>query len=203
VQANRYKLAVMDTCGVESSLSALHKTIHLTSNVGLNGTVNLIWSHYEGFYFGSYNIYRGDSPGNLTLLSTIASTLNSYTDLTPPDGVYYYVIEVEGISCDPSRDVIVSRSNVVYIAPNSIADVNASILSVYPIPASDELHLAVSSDALGNDVVLTSTTGAIVVQQKITSEKMSLSLEACAAGFYILQVRDGNSVVATRRVVVE
>jgi hypothetical protein len=61
----------------------------------------------------------------------------------------------------------------------------------------------VSGDALGNDVVLTSTTGAIVVQQKITSEKMSLSLEACAAGFYILQVRDGNSVVATRRVVVE
>jgi hypothetical protein len=163
----------------------------------------LIWSHYEGFYFGSYNIYRGDSPGNLTLLSTIASNLNSYTDLTPPDGVYYYVIEVEGISCDPSRDVIVSRSNVVYIAPNSIAQVNESILSVYPIPASDELHLALSSDALGHNVVLTSTTGAIVVQQKITSEKMSLSLDACAAGFYILQVRDGNGVVATRRVVVE
>ena len=203
VQANRYKLAVMDTCGVESSLSALHKTIHLTSNIGLNGTVNLIWSHYEGFYFGSYNIYRGDNPGNLTLLSTIASNLNSFTDLNPPTGVYYYVIEVEGISCDPSRDVIVSRSNVVYIAPNSIAQVNTSILSVYPIPASDELHLALSSDALGKDVVITSTTGAIVVQQKITSEKMSLSLDACAAGLYILQVRDGNSVVATRRVVVE
>jgi hypothetical protein len=203
IQASKYKLALIDTCGIESSMSALHKTIHLTSNIGLNGTVNLIWSHYEGFYFGSYNIYRGDSPGNLTLLSTIASNLNSYTDITPPDGVYYYVIEVEGISCDPSRDVIVSRSNVVYIAPNSIAQANASILSVYPIPASDELHLALSSDVLGNDVVLTSTTGAIVVQQKITSEKMSLSLDACASGFYILQLRDGNSVVATRRVVVE
>jgi hypothetical protein len=118
-------------------------------------------------------------------------------------GNFYYVIEVEGISCDPSRDVIVSRSNVVYIAPNSIAQVNASILSVYPIPASDELHLAVSNDALGNYVVLMSTTGAIVAQQKITSEKVSLPLDACASGFYILQLRDGNSVVATRRVVVE
>ena len=48
IRAWRYKIASVDNCGNESILSLHHKTIHLTSNVGLNGDINLIWSHYEG-----------------------------------------------------------------------------------------------------------------------------------------------------------
>ena len=48
IRAWRYKIASVDDCCNESILSLHHKTIHLTSNVGLNADINLIWSHYEG-----------------------------------------------------------------------------------------------------------------------------------------------------------
>ena len=202
VQASRYKLALIDTCGTESSLTSHHKTIHLTFNMGMNGTVNLIWSHYEGFYFGSYTIYRGDSPGNLSLLATIASNLNSYTDLNPPAGNFYYVIEVEGVSCDPTRDVIVSRSNVILVNPINVEEEHEPIVALYPNPTYSMLQLQLNTGTVGKDIVITSATGAIVAQQKITNDTMIISMDDCAAGFYILQVRDGNQILTSRQVIV-
>ena len=104
VQAYRYKLSVVDSCGVESDLGDFHKTIHLTINQGIGSAWNLIWSGYEGFTYPSYNIYRGISSNNMVLLTTIASNLNSYTDLTAPSGQLYYQIEVvSSYNCDPSK----------------------------------------------------------------------------------------------------
>ncbi len=50
----------------------------------------------------------------MVLLTTIASNLNSYTDLTAPAGQLYYQIEVvSSYTCDPSRSFNSSRSNIV------------------------------------------------------------------------------------------
>ena len=94
VQANRYKLGFRDSCGIASDISANHKTIHLTVNQGVGNTWNLIWDAYEGFTFASYLIYRGTAPDSMTLLTTIASTLYTYTDLTPTTPVYYAIAVV-------------------------------------------------------------------------------------------------------------
>lgn len=94
VRAYRYKLAAVDTCGGVTLLSDFHKSIHLTINAGLNGTWNLIWDGYVGFPFWSYAIYRGTTPANMTLLTQLPATLNSYTDLNPPTGTLFYMIEV-------------------------------------------------------------------------------------------------------------
>ncbi|MFL5753337.1 MAG: PKD domain-containing protein, partial [Bacteroidia bacterium] len=40
-QSYRYKISIKDTCGVETLLSAYHKTIHLTINAGAGSTWNL------------------------------------------------------------------------------------------------------------------------------------------------------------------
>ena len=95
VRANRYKLTMIDTCGTESAPSQHHKTIHLSANEGVNDENNLIWSHYEGFPFSYYRIYRGTMPSNLTLLDSIPSNLNSYTDVTPPAGLVFYMVTVQ------------------------------------------------------------------------------------------------------------
>ncbi len=58
-QAERYELGIRDSCGILSSLSTYHKTIHLTINQGVGSTWNLLWNNYEGFTFGTFNIYRG------------------------------------------------------------------------------------------------------------------------------------------------
>jgi hypothetical protein len=200
-QASRYKLALIDTCGIESFLTPQHKTIHLTSNVGLNNSINLIWSHYEGFYFGSYNIYRGDAANNLTLLTTIASNLNSYSDLNPLAGTTYYVIEVEGISCDPTREVVFSRSNVITLSTENIEESIASKMAVFPNPTSDMINIILNVNEAGKSIVLTSITGEHLLERNTNNTSFQLNMEAYASGIYLLQLRDMNGVVESTRIV--
>ncbi|MFH1322112.1 MAG: FG-GAP-like repeat-containing protein [Bacteroidota bacterium] len=118
----RYKLTAGDTCisESESEMSPLHKSIHLTVNLGLNGEINLIWDHYVGFPFGTYYIYRGSSPNDMDSLDALPSNLNSYTDFSPPSGqLYYQVAAVHPTGCTATlktKDYNSSKSNTSSIA---------------------------------------------------------------------------------------
>ena len=110
----RYKISVVDSCGIESILSEYHKTMHLTMNLGLNNSVNLIWDHYEGFSYNTYSIYRRTND-EWELIATVPSNLTSYTDFDPVlDETLYYVIEIQHpYGCDPTKtNRNISRSNV-------------------------------------------------------------------------------------------
>jgi hypothetical protein len=196
VQASRYKLAINDLCNIVSTNSPLHKTIHLTSNVGLNNTVNLIWSHYEGVDFLSYNIYRGSNPADMTLLATIASNLNSYTDLNPLSGQAYYFIEVEGIACDPSRSTQTSRSNIINYEVIGIDEVENSSLKVYPNPANNQITLQCDASRIGNTYVIFDVTGREVLQGKIGSFVTDIAIEQLSKGEYILKIGNDRVKIA-------
>jgi hypothetical protein len=122
-QSNRYVITTVDLCG-ESQLSSPHKTIHLTSNQGVNNEINLIWNAYEGFNSGFYNIYRGSSIQNMLQIAQVASTNLSYTDVFPPSPPNFYQIEaVNPQGCVPSfkvDDYSSSKSNTVQINTTSI-----------------------------------------------------------------------------------
>lgn len=94
-RAYRYGLKAVDTLGNVSAMGKIHKTMHLTANKGVGSEVNLIWTHYEGFPFSTYKIYRGTKPWNMILLDSIQSSLSSYTDLNPPSGLLFYTILID------------------------------------------------------------------------------------------------------------
>ena len=133
-QSNRYVITTVDACG-ESSYSTPHKTIHLTSNVGINNEVNLIWNAYEGFNSGFYNIYRGSSSQNMQQIAQVASSNLSYSDLTPPAPPLFYQIEaVNSQGCVPSfkvEDYSSSRSNVVQITLQGVSSTNEQNPTIY------------------------------------------------------------------------
>jgi PKD repeat protein len=130
VQAYRYKLAAVDTCGGVTLLSDFHKTIHLTINAGLNGSWNLIWDGYQGFPFGTYRIYRGTTASNMSLLTQLPSTATSYTDLNPPSGTVFYQIEViKNNGCYP--DTIYSKANTNYNTSRSNTANNGGITPIF------------------------------------------------------------------------
>ncbi len=188
VQASRYKIGVLDVCEVTSTLSTLHKTVHLTSNLGVGNTVNLIWSHYEGASFDSYVIYRGDSEDNLTPLATIASNLNSYTDLLPiPNG--YYMVEVEGIVCDPSRELITSRSNVISLNETSVAEIDAWQVALYPNPAQTHFNLVLSENWIGAHYALLDLQGRVIRAGDIGQTRLRIPASDLSNGHYTLQLR--------------
>lgn len=191
VQANRYKLALIDTCGILSSGSSFHKTIHLAINQGLGNNVNLIWSDYQGLDFGSYSIYRGTSPNTLNLLTTIASNLNSYTDVNPPAGETYYMIEVASVSCDPSRSVVYSHSNIIdsMVGIDDFESASSSI-SLYPNPAKTNIVLQVNTPLIGQDYVIFDAIGKVIYKSKIQSANEIIHLENFNNGNYFVKVNE-------------
>ena len=148
-QANRYELGFRDSCGVIALQSTQHKTVHLTISQGIGNTWNLGWDAYEGFSFGSYYLYRGTTPSNMTLLTTIASNLFSYTDLNPPVGTVYYVIGVDNPNpCTPARisspntSISSSLSNIVTNRVTGVQSIlDESSITVFPNPASETIDV--------------------------------------------------------------
>jgi len=201
-QAYRYEISAVDTCGAETVLSAYHKSIHLTINQGMGTTYNLIWSYYEGFTFPSYNIYRGTSPSNMTLLTTLASTLNSYTDLTPPTGYVYYQIEaVNPNPCTPSKTNYNSaKSN---IASNNVSGIynymdNIIGVSVYPNPANDNITIEnpdIIKDAM---ISIYNIQGQLLLQQTLRQTKTKIDISKIAKGLYILKIGSQEGIAVKR-----
>lgn len=208
-QAYRYKLSLKDTCGIESLLSSYHKTIHLTINAGVGGAWNLIWNHYEGVSFGTYNIYRGTALNNMTLLTSIASTNNSYSDLTPPGGTVYYQIEVVNPgSCNPSARIAVnyssSRSNIVNVLPTGINGYYemAESISVMPNPFSDELTISIGKISSKNyTLLLTDVLGKVIVQKTDNNPVQQFKLSELPAGVYYLTIVDESNNRFTKKMI--
>ncbi|MEJ6695610.1 MAG: PKD domain-containing protein [Chitinophagales bacterium] len=188
VQAYRYKITALDTCGAETPLSEFHKTIHLTINQGVNNAKNLIWSHYEGITFGSYNIYRGTTANNLTLLTTIQSNLNSFTDLSAPTASVYYQIEVvKPNSCNPTKSTNYgsAKSNIVNDGTTAIAEFTDARFKLYPNPSSEEINIETTFENVGEEFVLLDYVGRVVHEGKIESTQMTINVSEMAQGVYL------------------
>jgi hypothetical protein len=182
IQSNKYSLGVRDNCSDQYYSSPLadgysHKTIHLTANIGVNGNVNLIWSPYEGISFSSYNIYRGSVSSGLNLIATVASNNLSYTDIAPPVNEMLYVIEVAGLGCDPSREMMFSRSNVMNMLASGISEDSRLSFQVFPNPASTNMTIQVNESDLGSQVFIFNAIGQEVLSKRITSTSQLLNIE--------------------------
>jgi len=188
-QASRYKLGLVDTCGTLSSTSEMHKTMHLTLNLGVGGTVNLIWSGYEGINFGSYKIYRGTTLDNMSVLITIQSSLNSYTDLTPPSGTVFYQLEIVIPGCNPTAfGFLSSRSNIANTGTIGFEQLNLDDVRVFPNPT--DVGFTIQSNALiaGESIELLDQVGRLVLQTNAAVNSTYVSIAHLAKGIYFLRL---------------
>lgn len=196
-QANIYKVSIVDTLGLESLTSEAHKLIHLTVNEGPGGSWNLIWNHYQGFNYSSYDIYRGSQAEGLTYLTTISSNQNSYTDTDPPTGVVYYqVVCTNPNGCTPTAKTTIdyssSKSN---IADNKEIITNINNLNynnqyiVYPNPFKDEaiLHIKNMNHSEKN-ILIHNQVGQIVISFNTTNDKVILKRDNLPSGIYYITV---------------
>lgn len=214
--AYRYRITAVDTCGTETPPSPIHKTIHLTINAGLNNTWNLIWDGYTGFNFGSYRIYRGGDSTQLTMLTQIQSTLNSYTDLNPPAGKVYYQIEVVAPhTCYPDSffnkaqtNYNTSRSNHVNTSMAGGAGINEKMVtdfaaSVYPNPTDGLFELELVSAKQGDFQVsvvnvLGETIYSIEDIHVAGKTNQTIDLRKFARGVYNVVIQNGNDRIVKK-----
>lgn len=196
IQANRYGIGTRDSCGQESpSFTGInHKTIHLTANQGIGNNINLIWNAYEAntiegpMLISSYNIYRGTNANSLNLIATVAGNVLSYTDIAPPVSESLYVIEVAGLGCDPSREMMSSRSNVMNLLAANISEETNSTLQIFPNPASTQITFKVDESDLGASIVIFNALGQEVLADRLNAVNQTLNIEKLSEGFYFVKV---------------
>lgn len=215
IQSWRYKVSAVSECGIESELSDIHKTIHLTSNIGVGGVVNLIWDHYEGFSYPTYHIWRYSDIDGWNNIASVSSQNTSYTDATPPAGATNlgYIIEIDPPStCTATRantDFNSSRSNrsqaVGSIAmPLSVVDHHESInhLKVYPNPGNGNFNVELNFlNAEEATLEVTDIAGKVVYQQAVSGHGVlleQLNLSNLKNGMYVLNVRSEGGIISER-----
>jgi hypothetical protein len=172
-------------------VDGIHKTIHLTTSAGLGGNVNLNWNAYEGVVFDSYNIYRGSSLGNMNLIATVASNVLSYTDINPSTEELNYMIEVVGVSCNPNRSLIFSRSNILELTSIGLGEENSKQISIYPNPAFENLNLEFELNEVGSNMMILNAMGVMVRNDIISSTRTSINIESLSSGLYYLRTEHG------------
>lgn len=199
-QADRYKIAILDTCGNLTAPSDPHKTIHLTINQGLGGVWNLIWTGYEGFMFGSYTIYRGTSAGGLTQIGSISSGNTSYTDLNPPANTLFYQVEaVNPAGCNPTAKQAgysSSVSNIVSTGPDGLFTPNNILsIAVYPNPTQGNVMLDIRANKTHQATIhVTDVVGTLVMKEAVLlnvgENTTELNLAQHASGLYLIRLLD-------------
>jgi PKD repeat protein len=215
VQAYRYRLAVVDSCGTESPISLHQKTIHLTQNIGVGGEVNLIWSHYEGFNYATYHILRYDNLNGWTEIAALPSNVNSYTDLNAPLATataLYYQIEIElDDPCESTRveNNNTTRSNrteaIAGDIENSLEELHSTEprIHLYPNPSDNEVNISLFAGNLENiDFEILDARGRVIEKRNeqsiMNGTTVAFHLGGQQPGMYLVKINLHNRIVTKR-----
>ncbi|MEZ4936136.1 MAG: T9SS type A sorting domain-containing protein [Crocinitomicaceae bacterium] len=197
----RYKLSSVDDCGVESDLSAHHKTIHVTINKGTGTNYNVFWDDYEGINYSTVNLYRYDAVNGAIVLATLPSNIYSYTDNPGTDtlGLDYFVGFDLVSPCTSSRaqDYNGTRSNRsagifdpgngVNLSIEEYEDINDQFV-VYPNPNNGVFTIDFSLMNGSKQIKLIDSRGRIVAYKTTSQNTYNLTMNHLESGMYFVEV---------------
>jgi hypothetical protein len=194
-QSYRYKIAVIDSCGFESAKSPLHRTIHLSSNIGVNGEINLAWAPYEGVNYLTHRILRSLNGAPFQTIASVSGATFSYTDLMAPAGPKYYRIEIDVPGgCSPTAMVqgyARILSNPVAIASNGVTNENyqASLINLYPNPTNGIVNVEGIINNNEVEVEIYDGIGKLLKIVKLNNDG-PIDMSAFTPGVYTFKIED-------------
>jgi hypothetical protein len=109
--------------------------------------------------------------------------------VNPPAGETYYMIEVVGVSCDPSRTLVYSNSNILDTSVG-VEDYVSTAISLYPNPAQTSITLQVSATLTGQEYIVLDAIGKVIYKNKIQSTNEIIQLENFNNGNYFIKVNE-------------
>jgi hypothetical protein len=210
IKSWRYKISVVDSCGNESSKSASHKTMHVTSNLGLGGVVNVSWDYYDGFSYGSYYISRYTASSDWVPVDTVVSTSTSWTDISPPNLIdIEYMIEVQPPSTCTStkaQDHNTTRSNrniTVEPNPQGVDEDLINSFVLYPNPSSGLITILLNKKPVNSwSIVITDLAGKVMSHSLEKGASSNKDLSSFESGIYLIEINI-NGMVRTEKVLIQ
>ncbi|TVQ10787.1 MAG: T9SS C-terminal target domain-containing protein [Bacteroidetes bacterium] len=202
--AERFKIAVVDTCGNESVKSYYHSPVFLQLTES-GSTIELNWNPYDdeagGFTPHQYYVYRGITPGAMQLLDSVPGTLSNYTDENNHTHYHYRVAAVSYSGCGDTPTPLLSFSNKVANSEStSIAEptlLARDELIVFPNPFRDVTTIRFNNDEKQTFTFrLSDNTGRTVTwKQNIRSNEIALQRADLKPGLYIIELRSSDRLI--------
>jgi hypothetical protein len=204
----RYQISVVDTCGVESLLSPIHKTMHVTFQDLGSGNYDIYWDEYEGFSYSDYSVWRYTTQAGWVLLNTVGLSTLSVSDTPPTVDGLDYMIEIQPpgtCTATKAQDYNSSRSNTTAAKelPDPILQIdnrNAIDLTIYPNPSNGVFN--VIFDEFSNYTVeVFDMSGQKIFSNISATNSMIIDLSNKADGQYLLKIMSENAVVTAKLIV--
>jgi hypothetical protein len=209
----KYKVSAVDGCGNETELSGDHKTIHLTINVGLGGSINLLWDDYAGFDYTSFYINKHTTAGGWEVLDQMPTYLHSYSD-NPTDlyGLWYTVtVDAPGQCVPTSSD---KASGGPYYQSVSNLEDEGSIdtrteekierfdMQLFPNPNNGYFIIGFNHDYSG-EIEIIDISGKQIYKDAFSNIKKWTFEDQIESGVYMIRVVVDNNATKTLRMIVE
>ena len=208
-----YKISAEDACGNESDLSLNHKTIHLNINLGLGGTINLMWDDYEGFDYNTFYINRHTTAKGWVAIDSLPTSLHSYSD-TPDDlyGLWYSVTVVTPNQCVPTSSgkasggpYYQSQSNIEdegSIDTHVSTSIQNSNIVLFPNPNNGRFMVGFGASVTGT-IQLVDVSGKIIFAENFINQNKWVSDNTLEKGVYFVKVNIDNDNSYILKMIVE
>lgn len=199
--STRYNLTAVDSCGTSIDNYGAHRTMHLQSNLGVNGEVNLFWNPYEGVGYSNFSINRSTDGINYFEIGTVANNVYAFTDQFAPSGDKWYQIRIPlNDECTPLRNRTSEfiGSNINDLTANNIHELNANNFQLVRGGSGWELTWNSGFQGIINAY---DNAGRLVTHTAVSSGQSRAILELESLGTFILEVTDEKGRVFMERVV--
>lgn len=193
IRSYRYKVATVDGCENEIYCDKSPGSVRLTLIDIDDNTCQLAWNSYQDNTVSGYQIFRGEDPENMNLLTETASNTTSYTDTSISEKECWYQVEAifpNEKSTDSGQPRRLSNKVIFIRVLTSTDSLNAQKLKVYPNPIKTSAAVIYPYEQ-GQEYSLSiiDMTGQTVYSQPVFSGGIEFERGNLNDGAYILQVR--------------
>ncbi|HRG57303.1 MAG TPA: PKD domain-containing protein, partial [Bacteroidia bacterium] len=219
VNNNRYRLAILDSCGNLTTQGDIHATIKTwITQLGNGDSLEIFFTKYVGIDSLSYTLYRGPSATNLSPVGnayTFNGNANYYSikDLSPPafsSGYVYYQIRANIIdicSSDSSTYQHSISNTISYGNALSIENMNQVFsVNAFPNPNNGTFNISIESGSTEDiNLIIYNQIGEVVWTKYLDKlngkTTLSVSMEQAAQGVYQLQVMSSKQIINKKLII--
>lgn len=181
--SNSYKIAVIDTCGNESSKSAFHKTITLLSTYDqLADTYGFTWSAYQGLSVATYYLYGLTATNQAIQIGSVPGNSYFYNYTNPSSLFVKYFVAFLTPTCSNKTDYLV-KSNLVQSVIAGIEENVQAELKIYPNPAKEKIYIETNETEFSVEII--NMYGQVVIQER---NKKEIDIRVLSSGTYMVQL---------------